>query len=136
MSDLWGVALGGALAIIGSVSTQVIQGRRDRNRWIADARKEEYRELLNSMAETITRIMQRNVLPNDMKIIEASMESYNETLKIILTRIFIAKEIEDAKVYDRWMDAMKDVVEANDIDKLSETFEGLRTRIVELALKQ
>jgi hypothetical protein len=141
MSDLYGVALGGFLGIIGGVTGQMLQSRftarRERKQWIADSRKEEYRELLKTLTQTATFLMEYKGTRSgmDQEYQKRFREIYGNGLRVIADRIFIAEEIKEAKIYDRWTAALVELDKSSDIHPFDEAFDRISADIVKLALK-
>jgi hypothetical protein len=62
-------------------------------------------------------------------------ESYNDALRVLTDRIFIAEEVKTDKLYDLWTSAMTELQKTNDVSTLSDRFEEIKNRIVKAATK-
>lgn len=141
MGDLYGVALGGVLGIIGGVTAQTLQSLfttgRERKRWAADSRKEEYRELLKTLTETATFLMEYKGTSagNTEEYHKRFRQVYGNALRVIADRIFIANEIKNARIYDQWSTALVALDKTSDIHAFSGAFDKISNDIIKLALK-
>lgn len=137
MNDLYGVALGGVLGIVGAGVGQLINGRREQRRWIADNRKQEYRELLTTLTNTATFLMEYfgTSAAKDPEHSKRFTQVYGDALRVISDRIFIAEEIKKANIHELWIDALAELQKTKDIHLLSERFEAIRVSIIKSAVK-
>jgi len=135
-SNLVGVALGGILATGAGVATQFMQGRRERHKWFEEKCIEEYRELLESLTKTVMlAIHWYDIEPGSLTRKTEWDVVWNESLKIIQTRLFIAKQITDANIYGRWTEAFVSFQFDSNTSLLSDRYEKIRQSIVALAMK-
>lgn len=139
--DLYGVAFGGFLGILASATAQILQNRltskREEQRWIANNRKEEYRELLKALTHTATFLMEYvgTSAGKEPEYQKRYTQVYGDGIRVISDRIFIADEIKNIEVYDRWVDAVERLNKTNDLGAFSDRFERLRDDIVKSARK-
>lgn len=140
VSNLVGVAIGGVLAIGGGVVAQVMQGRREQHKWFEEKCIEEYRELLDILTRTLMLTAQSYTI--DANKPDSSMRrgewepSWHESLRIIRTRLFIARQIQEADIYKKWTDAFDSLPYNNNIVLLTERYEEIRRSIVAMAMKR
>lgn len=138
MNALWGVLLGGMLAIAGGIATQLMQGGREHRRWIAENRRDEFRELLKFLMEATTRTA-HTYGPVDpfrqVETLQGAADARSEFVRVTLSRIFIANEIENADVYGQWNSAMDELVQTNDLVAATKRIDRPRQQIVDLALR-
>jgi len=100
LGPLFGVFVGGYLT-----------ARSQSKKWIADGKKEEYREVLASLMKTVEAGPELNdnvsrLSPTTFSI-ERFDEQANRSLAIIADRLLIADEMERLKVGTRWHAAIK-----------------------------
>jgi hypothetical protein len=128
MSDLYGVALGGTLSILGGAFVQTWQGHRERKRWEANNRKEEYKELLRKITRAATRIMAIRypmVASGPVEQKEAVI-AYDEALQAIQDRIYIADELHALRIYDLWTASIQELHHDGQMQGFDENFQKLR----------
>lgn len=139
--DLPSVGLGGFLAIVAGATAQILQNRltsrREEQRWIANNRKEEYRELLKTLTHTATFLMEYRGIPSTYENTEEEefRRIYGDGIRVLADRIYIADEIKNIEAYDRWTNAIKKLGQTHDIHAFSDCFERLRDDIVKAARK-
>jgi hypothetical protein len=123
---------------LGATASQIISGYREKRRWLADNRKEEYRELLGALTRSTTLWIHHRGIPGPKAATEMkeAQEAHEVALGVILDRIFIAEEIEKANIYDLWTTALAELKNTNDIRAFSDRFEKIRHAILESALQR
>src|SRR5438132_11908355 len=114
--------------ILGVFLTSILTRRSQRTQWIADNKKEEYRELMSTLARSMTMIMMYKgvgvaIGPQQQREFQ---DAYNEALRVLSDRIFIAEQIKKDKIYDRWTAAMAELHRTNDIQCLDEPYEQIK----------
>jgi hypothetical protein len=110
----------------------------DRKKWMNDNRKEEYRELLTALTNATTSLLgayQNSLFFVDEKEKLEATEQYTNSLKVIQDRIFIAAEIGNMKLFDRWGEAVKSIQTTGKIREFEDQFEILKKEIVGRATK-
>lgn len=136
LGGLAGVGLGGALAIAGGVVGQLMQGRREHRKWLSENQRDEYRELLDALTMTMIQTVRWHDLnPRSTELEQQWQAAWNDALKVIHTRIYIAKALDEANIYDKWSSAFVEFNKTRDTDALADKFESLRRTIVALATK-
>ena len=126
---------GGVMALIGITAGSKLTESRDRKGWINDNRKEEFRELLDALTEEATALIS---LLHAMKSgsIYTERDEHNKrmvSLKIIKTRIYIAKDLKERGLYDEWLHAIELAFITKNYDEFDDTFERIRDWIIERA---
>jgi hypothetical protein len=121
--------------IVGSLLTNILTGRSQRKQWLADNRKQEYRELLSTLTHSMTVIMTYTgtmvaIGPHEQKEFQ---KAYNEALRVLHDRIFVAEQIKRDKIEDRWTTAMAELKRTNDIHCLDDPFDEIKALIVRAA---
>ena len=108
-----------------------------REQWVADNRKVEYRELLKALTFAATVLMGYKGAPGAKNPEEQrrSVEAHNDALRCIADRMFIAEEIHKICLYDKWTAALLELQNTSDIHKFSDRFEEIRNNILSSALK-
>src|SRR5271163_290979 len=94
LSDLWSAA--GPL--IGVYIGSQLAARSHRRDWIADNKKEEYRELISTLTKSMSTIhgMWGAILnPDDQR---SRAKAYTDVLEVNRSRIFIANEIKHLRI--------------------------------------
>jgi hypothetical protein len=105
--DIWSVA--GPL--VGVLIGAYVANRNQRKHWIADNKKQEYRELLTALTRAFGAMLELRgagmiaLGPEDQRAYGA-MET--QALQIIRDRLFIADEVTQMDLLNRWADATKD----------------------------
>lgn len=125
-------------AVVGPLVGVLIGARlaraRDREKWLQENRAQECRELLTSISHAATVILNVDVEYGN-SVYDAD-QAYLGSLKIFNDRIFIARDIAEAKVVEVWAHAVGDVrngrIEPGVFnDRLSE----IQTRIINLVVQ-
>jgi len=124
--------------VIGSLLTYFLTRRWQREQWRNDNRKEEFRELIAALTASAMAFMTRTPYLDD-RIVRREKEErhalYLEALRVIKTRIFIARDVKEMNLFDRWGESIRVMEESDTIDQFEETFEKLRDEIIERATK-
>jgi hypothetical protein len=100
-----------AVGITGTLAGAVVNnflGRSwQKKQWVLDNKKQEYRELLSSMAKTERLIRESRATGVAIEGVElrAAWESENETWRVIQDRIFIADSVKKMRVLSRWSES-------------------------------
>jgi hypothetical protein len=137
VNNLVGVAIGGLLAIGGGVVAQFMQGRREQHKWFEEKCIDEYRELLESLTKTLMLAIHWYDIDPESPTRKSEWDMvWNESLRIIHTRLFIAKQIKDADIFNRWTDAFVSFQSDSNTRLLSDRYEEIRQSIVALAMKK
>lgn len=109
----------------------------DHKKWINDNRKEEYRELVTALTSSAMRWIE------DLKRLEMGRdglpdtgERYMHSLQTIQDRIFIAKELGELNVFDRWGNLVKGLRELRNANVFEDGFGKLTDEIVKAATRQ
>jgi hypothetical protein len=117
---LWGVLLGGILAIVSGATVQILQNRltskRERDRWLFDNKKAEYRELLAALTKAqllMSSVWSRSEIPAviEPKEIDAAIDARNDLWIMLEDRIFIA-EVAKKKLFVREWERILHIFEA------------------------
>ena len=136
------VLASGAVAIagvvVGAVLNYFLTDRSRRKQWRAESRKTEFRELLTAVNQSFTTILalSRNTpffhddqRQTDLALAETSAAS------VIADRMYIADEIRELKVMERWTAAARKFAHGRDIEAFANEVSQLSEDIRQLALK-
>jgi hypothetical protein len=102
--------------------------------WLLDRRKEEWRELLTALAESLRaslKIYPARALSGDeeREIVNAQSDSF----RVIRDRIFIAADVKALDLENRWSAAVQHHSQTLDAPKLGKTYDAIRLEIVKRA---
>ena len=105
-----------------------------REQWLLDRRKEEWRELLTALAESLRvslKIYPARALSGDeeRQIVEAQSNSF----RVIRDRIFIASDVQRLNIENRWSAAVQHHSQTMDAKPLGAAYKELRSEIVKAA---
>lgn len=129
-----GLGIGGSLG--GVILGQQMSRSWQREQWRLDRRLEEFRELLDAIADgrrvTLTwRVgailgegMQREVLATS-----------SHTMQVIRNRVFILHEVIQFRIEERWTAAVSEYIRTYNTDKLGSVFNEIREQIVNASQK-
>lgn len=138
MADLYAVALGGALGIIGTAVGQVISGRRQNKQWLFENKKQEYRELLDVMSKAVRFIIDTRggtisvVAASEMS---AAYDAENDVFRVMEDRIFIADMVSKERLMDRWVELLGYMQNKRQPGQFIKTYTELRVTILRAAFK-
>lgn len=137
--------IGIAGTLIGLFIGHFLTAAREHQKWLADQKKAEYRELIDLLYDTITVVLQQRPglpRPTDPTILDAGVK---KLARMFEDRIFIAKRLRESGAYDQWLDIKRMIhyeAELHDVtDKklhysaigLQLNEDSLRMKLVELA---
>jgi hypothetical protein len=133
--DVW-TAIGPLLGVfVGAFLTR----SWDKKKWMNDNRKEEYRELMSSLTEAATAMMKRwypaTINTVTREEVQMSSDKYLLALKVIKTRIFIANDMKEMNLFDRFGEAVHTMIANESVDTFEEVYETLRDEIVARATR-
>src|SRR5712691_8008329 len=96
-------------ALVGVVIGALLTRSWDRKKWLNDNRKQEYRELLTSLTNACSAMIDnfhaKGASLQTEAQREATKEEYFKSLRVLKDRIFIAEEVEQMNLFDRWGNA-------------------------------
>ena len=105
----------------------------DTEKWYQENRKQECRELLASISHAATVVLN---VGHGNSVHEAN-QAYLDSIKIFQDRIFIAGDIEKAKLLDAWAHAVGDVRnEKIDPGAFSDRLDEIRNTIINLVVQR
>ena len=82
-----------------------LTGRRQKRDWLADNKKEEYRELLSAMSKAINVFIQVYVAEEGRNAADRGRirAAKSELLEVTQSRLFIVKTMKEVDVTNRWL---------------------------------
>jgi hypothetical protein len=111
-----------------------------RRKWLDDNRASECRELLRAFTLTIHHVFKAsNYLEAAIgsaahEELRLGNDAYNESLRLMQDRIFIAKDIEHFKLRQRWVTINKEYLIRKDHLAFQHAYEEIQDTIVNMAL--
>src|SRR6267378_2982277 len=117
--------------LVGVYYGHVLSKRWQKEHWIAENKKQEYRELLTTLTRTFGSIVNISLAmiahgPEEQRA-HAEMEA--QALMTIRDRIFIAGELREMKLGEKWIKAARDFDNTRDYDAFAKSF-GEITRLI------
>jgi dihydroorotase-like cyclic amidohydrolase len=108
--SIWSAVGSVVCVVIGALLGSYLSSRGQRKQWIADNKKQEYRELLT----TLTKAYQELAALNAPIVVwnKEDQQRYEEAIKraetVILDRIFISTEVAEMNLVKRWLEVLQD----------------------------
>jgi hypothetical protein len=130
---LWAVA--GPL--IGIFIGAYIANRNQRKQWIADNKKQEFRELLSALVEASSSLIAfytPMVLqgPDEQR---ACDRVEKKSIEVIMDRVFIAGEVKELDLQERWSNALSGIRGTRNRTAFSDEFVKISSDLTAAALK-
>jgi hypothetical protein len=141
-----------AAAMIGAFGGGVVSGflvhvltqSREREKWILDSKKEEYRELLSAMSNAYSATVSQLTLEVANKIaaqynveeLRKTIDTQNHSLRIFQDRIFIVHDVNLLALEKRWVAAIvkyREDKSSGSVATLYSDYEAIRDEIVKAA---
>jgi len=104
--DTWNILLAGSGSILGLFIGAYLSRSWDRNKWLNDNRKSEYKELLTAITTASVSIIKSASEADDFDVRKQANEANTEFHRVVNDRIFIASELEEIKIVQRWDEAV------------------------------
>lgn len=80
--------------------------RSTRRQWLADERTKEWRQLLNTLTTSMTTIIQCRHADRTLEMIKEDLRASTAAGEVLSNRLFIAKEVRQRNLLDRWREAV------------------------------
>ncbi len=127
---LWGVIAPLVGILVGHFLTRAWQ----RAQWLQDKRNEEWRELLTALAESLR--VELNIYP--MRPLDSDeqreiVNAHADCFRVIRDRLFIAYDVKQLNLENRWSAAIQHHSQTLDPRKLGSEYDALRLEIVKMA---
>jgi len=132
------LAVWGALGpLVGVRYGHELAKRSQKEHWIDDNAKEEYRELIGALFEAANVSILNRCLGRETTIEEDSTEERCEHLlyAVIYTRLFIREFVEKEQIMERWKTAFTEHSKTHDLEVLRKTLRELIEVVVDHATK-
>jgi hypothetical protein len=123
--------------LVGIFIGAYIANRNQRKHWIADNKKQEFRELLSALVEASSSLIvfyTPMVLqgPDEQR---ACDRAEKKSVEVIMDRIFIAREVKELDLQKRWSKALSEVRGTRNRTAFSDEFVKISSDITAAALK-
>src|SRR4029077_15592319 len=99
--------IGIAGTVIGLFIGHFLAAAREHQKWLADQKKAEYRELIDLLYDTITGVIEQRpglVRPTNPTILDTAVK---KLARMFEDRIFIARRLRESGTYEQWIDMKK-----------------------------
>src|SRR6266852_7571234 len=115
---------------------QHLAHRYQRERWIADSKKKEFKELFGVLDGVFAFYVRERLMPSDKKAPQSEYLDLNHKATwCIRDRLFIVKEMEEHKVLDRWRTLMNEFLANEEFHTFKTKFNKLREDLMDAATK-
>ncbi len=130
VGPLVGVVLG---VLLGAYLTM----RAQRQHWILDSKKEEYRELLSTLSQSMNAILDLHtpMIAHGPEEQRAEHDSQLKALAVIGDRLFISDEVKKIDVLNRWCKAVREIETGGHSGAFARTVKGILADITDSAKK-
>jgi hypothetical protein len=131
--DFWTVARNTAVwwspivaGFIGAFGVHLLTQSREREKWILDSKKQEYRELLSALSQA--HIITKSMTPgyaatiNDPQEYSSITRVQNDSARIFSDRIFVVHDLNLPKLQRDWLEAMSGYAITMDGFNIKESF--------------
>ncbi len=126
------------IGIVGSLSGVIVGQRMSRSwqreQWVLDRRVQEFRELLDALADDFRVAMTMYVgavIDSDGQ--REIVASHSTAMRVIRSRVFVFEEVTKFNIELRWTSAVNHHRQTSDIEMLATIFNGIRVQIVNAA---
>ncbi len=126
------------IGIVGSLSGVIVGQRMSRSwqreQWVLDRRVQEFRELLDALADDFRVAMTMHVgavIDSDGQ--REIVESHSTAMQVIRSRIFVFEEVTRLNIELRWTTAVNHHRQTFDVERLATVFTEIRVQIVNAA---
>jgi hypothetical protein len=112
-----------------------IANRNQREQWLAENEKQEYKELLTALTQAFTGLIDLSLPVNVIGPEEQQGLSNLErqAMEVIEDRFFIADKIKGMKLLKRWNEATRDFDRTHDRESFARTFGEIKRSIMDAA---
>jgi hypothetical protein len=109
----------------------------DRQKWMNDNRKQEFKELIEALTDSATALMKEQAIRDSSDIFEyndpEARVKHGNALKIIKSRIYISQDMKEMNLFDRWTESIKLMLDTASIHHFEITYENLKDEIIKRA---
>lgn len=115
---------------------QELAHRYQRERWIADSKKKEFKELLGVLDSVVAFHLREGLISKEKKAPQSEyLDMNHKAMWCIRDRLFIAKEMEEHKILERWRELMNNFLTRGESSRFTTPFNDLRADIMAMATK-
>ncbi len=123
--------------LVGVYYGHVLSKRWQKEHWITENKKQEYREVLSTLTEAFSKIVLYGspgvaTGPEEQR---ARNGAESAALAALRDRLFIANELSEFKALDRWLEATRDFDNKHDVTQFSQRFRSLSSEIRQAGLR-
>jgi hypothetical protein len=123
--------------LFGSVVTYMFTRHSQQKHWVADNKKQEYRELLDALMEAEREVIKRR----DWKGLGLDAEKifirvFNDMHRVLTDRIFIGKSIHEKNIYTKWNDTLEGMHRTLNVGQFRDGVEEIRALILQAAREE
>jgi hypothetical protein len=121
---LFGVGLGAYLTM-----------RTQRAHWVADSKKEEYRELISTLTQSSSVILEFHgpMIAHGPEEQRAAHEAQLKALAVISSRLFIAEDVQRLDLTNRWRKAVREIETGGHTPAFARSVGGILADIIKTA---
>ena len=132
------LTLGGV--VVGSLLTYLFTRSTQREQWLRDCRKEEFRELLRALSDHFTILREFERLVHHQTPVERERLTNAEAdfFRVVHSRIYIANDVNHLNIKNRWINAVKKYCaqpDKPDLQTFYEAYNEVNGAIVKAALR-
>jgi hypothetical protein len=106
-----------------------------REQWLLDSRKDEFRELISSLSTASVKLMTHIGSEGDAESLQRATDALETATRICVDRIYIANDVEELKIGQRFLQVYWAMQAGNDLDSCHERLSNLIKEIAERARK-
>ena len=133
------LTLGGV--VVGSLLTYLFTRSAQREQWLRDCRKEEFRELLRALSDhfTILREFDRLTYHQTPAEREKLTDAEADFFRLVHSRIYIADDVDRLNIKNKWIDAVKEYCaqpDKPDLQTFYKAYNEVNGAIVKAALRK
>jgi hypothetical protein len=134
------VLISGAMGIlgtaVGALLGHYLSKTWQREQWILDNRKQEYRELLSAISHSVVTLIARDRGVVDKGALRVYLEDLStEVYRMLGDRIFIADDLAREHIREKWMAAVRAFTEDCKMDEFALRVYEIKEQLVHLALR-
>lgn len=145
LTDPWGTVAEAASKawsalgpLVGLCIGAYLAKRWQRNQWIADSKRAEYRKLLTTTADAGSRILihyglRRTVVSGKQEFMIE--ETVRRSVDVIYNRLFIAQEVRELNVLKRWEEGISALRRTHDVGAFGKCMDAIMEDIRKIALR-
>ena len=104
-------------SLLGTVATLIVSSRQRRKEWLRDSKKQEWRELISTLARSVHYILDNS--PGHLIAVSGEqqkgvLQANAEARSVIEDRIFIAHQMQSGNILERWGLLVNEVPQARE----------------------